>query len=505
MAAVRAALDAGDHRCAIAMGGDGTFREVAADVLESRRHDDVALGMLPTGTANDQGRSFGLEASEEALPRNVAVIAAGRETRLDAGKIHALTAEGATVAEAMFFDSAGFGISARVLAARNADRRVVEQLGPIKELYRDHLVYAGALLRTFLESYVISDKFDATVTVDGAVHQLTDLTDLIVKGTRIYAGAWVFDRASRHDDGLFEMVPFRGKRDWMSKAMVDIDGNPITEEMLNTIGGSHSKPFSGARINLRFSVPEGRAALCAQIDGEVPGEADPPVSQGFPLVARQAGHGGFETNGLGDGLGSVGLVTRLLGRAHVALVDVIRGLAEGDVGQIGGSRDRGGRCRRGGAGGRGARRRRGAGLARGHGGAGGGGSQAARSTLEASRRSAVDRDMGLLRGLRSSVGKCSRRGCPKMASTRPGSGHCAKAIVESGRRTMIGSPPPDERSLYLHGRRLPGRSLSGPRVHRERDALRALHPSMSSSRPTPRTTKRWSASRLDSGRCSRGL
>jgi diacylglycerol kinase family enzyme len=268
VAAVRAALDAGDHRCAIAMGGDGTFREVAAGVLESRRRDDVALGMLPTGTANDQGRSFGLEASEEALPRNVAVIAAGLETRLDAGKIHALSAGGVTVAEAMFFDSAGFGISARVLAARNADRKVVEQLGPIKELYRDHLVYAGALLRTFLESYVISDKFDATVTTDGAVHQLTDLTDLIIKGTRIYAGAWVFDRASRHDDGLFEVVPFRGKRDWMSKAMVDIDGNPITEEMLNTIGVSHSKPFSGARINLRFTVPEGRAPLCAQIDGE---------------------------------------------------------------------------------------------------------------------------------------------------------------------------------------------------------------------------------------------
>ena len=268
VAAVRAALDAGDYRCAIAMGGDGTFREVAAGVLESRRHADVALGMLPTGTANDQGRSFGLEATEDALPRNVEVIARGRETRLDAGKIHALTAAGETLAEAMFFDSAGFGISARVLAARNADRKLVEQLGPIKELYRDHLVYAGALLRTFLESYVISDKFDASVTADGEIHELTDLTDLIIKGTRIYAGAWVFDRASRHDDGLFEVVPFRGKRDWMSKAMVDIDGNPITEEMLNSIGVSHSRPFSGARINLRFHVPEGRAPLCAQIDGE---------------------------------------------------------------------------------------------------------------------------------------------------------------------------------------------------------------------------------------------
>ncbi len=50
--------------------------------------------------------------------------------------------------------------------------------------------------------------------------------------------------------------------------MVDVDDNPITEEMLNTLGVSHSRPFSGARINLRSDVPEGRASLCAPIDGE---------------------------------------------------------------------------------------------------------------------------------------------------------------------------------------------------------------------------------------------
>ena len=33
--------------------------------------------MLPTGTANDQGKSFGLAAGPDALATNVAVIAAG--------------------------------------------------------------------------------------------------------------------------------------------------------------------------------------------------------------------------------------------------------------------------------------------------------------------------------------------------------------------------------------------------------------------------------------------
>ena len=67
--------------------------------------------------------------------------------------------------------------------------------------------------------------FTAEIVADGQRHELTGLTDLIVKGTRVYAGAWVFDRTSAHDDGMFEVVPFRGKRDWASKAIVDLEGN----------------------------------------------------------------------------------------------------------------------------------------------------------------------------------------------------------------------------------------------------------------------------------------
>src|SRR5580658_2297167 len=57
IAAVTRALDDGGYGVVIAMGGDGTFREVASGLLESKRSTGIALGMLPTGTANDQGRS----------------------------------------------------------------------------------------------------------------------------------------------------------------------------------------------------------------------------------------------------------------------------------------------------------------------------------------------------------------------------------------------------------------------------------------------------------------
>ncbi len=262
--AVREALEARRFDVVVAMGGDGTFREVAAGLYTSRAREDTALGMLPTGTANDQGKSFGLSALPEALARNVEVIHAARETRLDVGLLRA----GGSDVEDCFFDSAGWGLSARVLAQRNRDRSLVEELGPLKEIYRDHAVYAGAFVRTFLESYVVDDKIRAVCTFDGRAVEIDGLTDLIVKNTRVYAGAWVFDRTSRHDDGAFEVVPFAGKRDWVSKAIVDLDGNPVTEEDLNAVGLEHSHPFRASVMELELHDPDGGAPLAAQIDGE---------------------------------------------------------------------------------------------------------------------------------------------------------------------------------------------------------------------------------------------
>ena len=262
--AVRAALAGPGVEVVIAMGGDGTFREVAAGLFTSAGRERVALGMLPTGTANDQGKSFGLEASDDALERNITVIREGHETLLDVGVYRT----GASAEPDYFFDSAGWGLSARVLAQRNKDRAAVETLGVLKEIYRDHAVYVGAFLKTFLESYVVDDELRVHAVLDGRPIELEGLTDLVITNTRVYAGAWVLDPTGTHDDGAFELVPFRGKMDWASKAIVDLDGNPITESMLNQIGVEHSKPLRASKMELTILAPPGGAPLAAQLDGE---------------------------------------------------------------------------------------------------------------------------------------------------------------------------------------------------------------------------------------------
>jgi len=263
--AVRAALEGGTYQTVIAMGGDGTFREVAAGLYSSDRRELVTLGMLPTGTANDQGKSFGLQADEAALERNVDVIRAAHETRLDVGIYRA---GGASGNAEYFFDSCGWGLSARVLAQRNKDRALVDTLGPLKEIYRDQAVYAGAFLKTFLESFVIEDRLRVVATLDGQRVELDGLSDLIVKNTRVYAGAWVFDETSRHDDGIFELVPFVGKNDWVSKAIRDLEFVPLNEDMLEDLGLEHSKTLRASTMDLEIFDPEGGAPLATQLDGE---------------------------------------------------------------------------------------------------------------------------------------------------------------------------------------------------------------------------------------------
>jgi diacylglycerol kinase family enzyme len=193
------------------------------------------------------------------------VIRTGHETRLDVGIYRA----GAASAPAeYFFDSCGWGLSARVLAQRNRDRAAIDALGPLKEVYRDQAVYAGAFLKTFLESYVVDDKFRVSGSLDGQRVELDGLTDLVVKNTRVYAGAWVLDENSRHDDGIFELVPFVGKRDWVSKAIRDLEVVPLNEEKLEELGLQHSKTLKATTLELTFVEHEGGAPLATQLDGE---------------------------------------------------------------------------------------------------------------------------------------------------------------------------------------------------------------------------------------------
>lgn len=262
IAAVAEAARTGRYSTIVAMGGDGTFREVAAGILESG--EACVLGMLPTGTANDQGRSFGMSAAPEALDRNVATLAARHIVPLDGGRLSPLGAEPGTPAT-WFFDSAGWGLSARVLRWRNEDRAVVGQIPLLRELYRDKFVYAGAVLQAFLASYVQDQDFDCEVETPAGTVRLEGITDLIIKNTRYYAGAWVFDESASPEDGLMELVPLRGRNELIARAVLAHEEVPLFAEELPE-GFQLSEIVRAPWFRLRLQ--ERDVPIEAQVDGE---------------------------------------------------------------------------------------------------------------------------------------------------------------------------------------------------------------------------------------------
>src|SRR5690606_511821 len=146
-------LEREDVARVVYLGGDGTFAESAKGIILAReRHGvDVPLGMLPMGTANDQGRSFGISAGPRALEQNIKTIAEGCEQWLDVGRIEALD-DGEVLRSDLWFDNCGFGLSARILAQRNRDRERVANVPVVKQFYRDKLVYAGAAFSQMFKS-----------------------------------------------------------------------------------------------------------------------------------------------------------------------------------------------------------------------------------------------------------------------------------------------------------------------------------------------------------------
>ena len=262
---VRKLVDEGGTRVVIYMGGDGTFAEVAKGILGSHHAQACAMGMLPTGTANDQGKSFGLDSGPGSLVRNISVIAAGVTVGCDVGKL-VIERGHKEIHRDLFFASFSVGFGAAGLITRNRDRERVGRIPGLGMIYRDQLVYAGALLRRLAETYVVDVKFDLEAIIDGTVHHFDHLLDVILKNTRIFGGEWVFDLDAESDDGKFEMIPVVGRRDFGAKLVGGLRRSPVGLDDLQQLGIEHAPAITGAVFDLDVRTTGPLPA--AQCDGE---------------------------------------------------------------------------------------------------------------------------------------------------------------------------------------------------------------------------------------------
>jgi diacylglycerol kinase family enzyme len=284
---VRALLNERRADVVVAMGGDGTFREVAAAVVEADH--PLPMGMLPSGTANDQGKSFGISSHVDALAENVGVVLDGHVRPIDAGVLSKRVA-GKVTRRDLFFDSAGFGMHPAILVGRNRDREAVARIPILGSLYRDQAVYVGAAIRETLRSYVEPATFVADVVADGHKHHYPSLTDLIVKATPVYGGIWVPARHGEPDDGRMDLVPLAGRTEMVTRLLRDWKDLPVDPDAVDWLGLAYDGGTSATRFELELFTADG-SPVWSQIDGEEWEQGDSFVVEvlprALPLIVRR--------------------------------------------------------------------------------------------------------------------------------------------------------------------------------------------------------------------------
>ena len=156
----------------VAVGGDGTLREV----LEGLPDPDVPVGVVPAGTANVLARDLALP---RGVDRAVDTILRGKCIRLDVAR----------VGGRLCFLAASVGFDA--MAVRELERR---RRGPVS-----WWTWAGALARTFARYRPPR----LTVEIDGTA--LPGQWGLVIVSNCVrYAGLLRLAADRRLDDGLFE-------------------------------------------------------------------------------------------------------------------------------------------------------------------------------------------------------------------------------------------------------------------------------------------------------------
>jgi hypothetical protein len=78
----------------------------------------------------------------------------------------------------------------------------------------------------------------------------------------------VLEPGTEADDGLFELVPITGRRDFTTKALTTFRHSPVSDDDLRNLGFDRAAALPGARFSLRVRADDGQPTPAAQADGE---------------------------------------------------------------------------------------------------------------------------------------------------------------------------------------------------------------------------------------------
>ena len=163
------AVEAG-YDAVIACGGDGTVHEV----LQSLVGTDVALGVVPLGTANALAADLGLIASPA---KTASILLKANPTRISVGRIHFRDTDGVT--RSRYFTVAA-GVGADALLMSRLDVRLKRRLG-----YLLYMIEAARIV--FTHGFPL---FEAVLPADGnGSARVLEVSQLLAVRVRSFGGA----------------------------------------------------------------------------------------------------------------------------------------------------------------------------------------------------------------------------------------------------------------------------------------------------------------------------
>jgi diacylglycerol kinase family enzyme len=193
-----------DPAIVVAAGGDGTVSDVVEGILMADRSSRPALGILPTGTANNAARSLGLRSIRSrdggaALEIAMSALLAGDERTIDLGR----------VGGRHFVSAFAVGFDADVLFTRN-------RLRGRSRLARRFEGYPLYLWSAAVNAF--SDHHGAAVRLflDGAKHEAYAY-NLLFTNTPLYGGGFRVDDNAAAEDGFLDLHVFEGPRDYLRR------------------------------------------------------------------------------------------------------------------------------------------------------------------------------------------------------------------------------------------------------------------------------------------------
>ena len=213
-------------------GGDGTLNAFVNTVLKNTElNQDVELGILPLGTANDFARGCGLPLQD--LTRCLTIACTHQAHRIDVGKVN----------DDYFINVTSGGFGAEITAGTPA---------PVKKL-----LGGGAYTLMGLLKAINLTPYSGTLHIPGETPLPGSMLFMAVGNNRFAGGGFDVAPMAKLDDGLLDLTAIRGD--------ASLDFIRLGKELEDPINANNQLVFY--RQLAAFKIESGQQLQC-NLDGE---------------------------------------------------------------------------------------------------------------------------------------------------------------------------------------------------------------------------------------------